>query len=132
MIHSVNAFTIDCANPKQLAQFWADAFGTQITADYDYYVTISTPKGAPPAIGFQRVPEAKTTKNRVHLDIGADDREAEVARLIGMGARRLDDLPAEARRYVERISELLETPLSVVSVGSAREETILLQDPFGV
>lgn len=95
MIHSVNAFTIDCANPKQLAQFWADAFGTQITADYDYYVTISTPKGAPPAIGFQRVPEAKTTKNRVHLDIGADDREAEVARLIGMGARRLDDQQIE-------------------------------------
>ena len=40
---------------------------------------------------FVRVPEEKAVKNRVHLDLGADDREAEVQRLLALGARRVAD-----------------------------------------
>ncbi len=46
------------------------------------------------------------------------------------GARSLDDLPRAARRYVERLEEILGVPFSIISVGAEREETILLRDPF--
>jgi adenylosuccinate synthase len=45
-------------------------------------------------------------------------------------ARRFDDLPAAARRYIARIEELTATPVTLISVGAEREETILLRDPF--
>jgi adenylosuccinate synthase len=45
-------------------------------------------------------------------------------------ARRFEDLPAAARRYIARIEELTATPVTLISVGAEREETILLRDPF--
>jgi adenylosuccinate synthase len=45
-------------------------------------------------------------------------------------ARRIDDLPAEARNYLTRIVDITGVPLSVIGVGSGREETILLKNPF--
>jgi adenylosuccinate synthase len=47
------------------------------------------------------------------------------------GARKLADLPEAARRYVERIEKEAGTPVVLVSVGSRRDETIVLRDPFG-
>ena len=44
--------------------------------------------------------------------------------------RHLEDLPAKARAYVQRIEEITETPVFIVSVGPDREETILLRNPF--
>jgi adenylosuccinate synthase len=46
------------------------------------------------------------------------------------GARRFEDLPPAARKYVSRIEELTGTPVTLISVGAEREETILLRDPF--
>ncbi len=52
---------------------------------------ITSPDPGRPRVLFQRVPEARTGKNRVHLDVhvGAERREAEVARLVGLGATEL-------------------------------------------
>ena len=47
------------------------------------------------------------------------------------GAKSLDELPANARAYVEAISEIVECPLGVVSVGPGREQTIMLEQPYG-
>ena len=46
------------------------------------------------------------------------------------GARRLDELPANARRYIERIEEAVGAPISIISTGPDRSQTIVLQDPF--
>ena len=46
------------------------------------------------------------------------------------GARHVEDLPAAARRYISRIEELVGTPVTLISVGAERDETILLRDPF--
>jgi adenylosuccinate synthase len=46
------------------------------------------------------------------------------------GARRVEDLPDAARRYVERIEALVEVPVEVVSVGPGRDQTIARIDPF--
>jgi len=46
------------------------------------------PDGTPPALLFIKVPEPRTVKNRMHMDVAADNREAEIARLVGLGATR--------------------------------------------
>ncbi|HXY42719.1 MAG TPA: VOC family protein [Acidimicrobiales bacterium] len=82
---------LDCAAPRRLAQFWRQAL------DYlDYYAdaqwAVLVPKeGVASPLVLQGVPEAKAGKNRMHLDIVVDDIEAEIRRLQGLGARRLDE-----------------------------------------
>ncbi|MGH8336003.1 MAG: adenylosuccinate synthetase, partial [Gammaproteobacteria bacterium] len=46
------------------------------------------------------------------------------------GARSLNDLPVNARRYLDRIAELCGIPLAMIGVGAAREATIVLRNPF--
>ncbi len=71
---------LDCADPEALAAFWRE------TLDYrDYYVAadvaILVPKeGVSPPLVLQRVPEPKSAKNRMHLDVVVDEIEPEVAR----------------------------------------------------
>jgi adenylosuccinate synthase len=44
--------------------------------------------------------------------------------------RKIEDLPKNARQYLNRIAELTETPIDIVSVGPGREETIVINNPF--
>jgi len=104
----------DAADPHLLARFWASAlryeqedhsgivgqllhtgqFGEGDVAEVDGrrvfrdVAACSDPDGAGPRLFFQRVPEAKTAKNRVHLDlqVGPQHRESEVERLLALGA----------------------------------------------
>lgn len=61
----------DAADPQALADFWAFALGYVPEPGYDYAdgASIVDPDGKGPAIGFLRVPEPKTSKNRLHIDI---------------------------------------------------------------
>jgi hypothetical protein len=110
---------IDCADPDRMARFWAAALGYELAPVPDGFATwndfyrslgvpeeeliagadrISDPAGQGPEIWFHAVPETKTVKNRLHLDIGAsagwtspiEDRrhrvDAEAARLASLGA----------------------------------------------
>jgi catechol 2,3-dioxygenase-like lactoylglutathione lyase family enzyme len=111
--------TFDCADPATLAAFWAAALGYVVQPPPEGFATwddaldawgvpadhrndrsaILDPGGAGPRVFFQRVPEGKTVKNRVHLDVRAapgsvgDERmaalEADAARLTALGATRL-------------------------------------------
>jgi hypothetical protein len=86
---------IDCADPAALARWWADLLGWRITdADADEVVVEppagSREDGVVPDLLFARVPDGKAVKNRLHLDLRPDDRDAEVARAEAMGARRVD------------------------------------------
>ena len=47
-----------------------------------------------------------------------------------LGITRWEDLPQEARNYLDRLSNLLETPIGMVSTGPRREETVILAHPF--
>ena len=82
---------LDCAEPMRLATFWRDAL------DYrDYYadatLAVLVPKeGIASPLLLQGVPEPKAGKNRMHLDIVVDDIEAEVHRLLELGAQRIDE-----------------------------------------
>lgn len=111
--------TFDCADPAAMAAFWAEALGYRLQdppggfASWDEALeamgvppenrndasAVVDPGGSGPRVFFQRVPEGKQVKNRVHLDVRAapgldgDERmaalEAEADRLIAHGAARL-------------------------------------------
>ena len=107
--------TVDCSAPHELADWWAEALGWQREPSDEAFIrrmvdagyatdadtarhrgelvwaegaAITHPTGGAPRLLFQRVPEPKTGKNRLHLDVdvGADRVAEEVHRLTGMGA----------------------------------------------
>jgi hypothetical protein len=110
--------TIDCSSPHELADWWAEALGWQVEPQEEAFIrrmietgaasegdttehrgalvwkvgaALTSPDPGRPRMLFQQVPEAKTVKNRLHLDIrvGPERREAEVGRLLGLGATEL-------------------------------------------
>jgi predicted enzyme related to lactoylglutathione lyase len=83
---------IDCADPRALAGFWAGVVGAaSVQGNGEPYCTIAGASGGLPELVFQRVPEPKHGKNRVHLDLYVDDPAAEVARVEGLGATRVGE-----------------------------------------
>ncbi|BET46052.1 MULTISPECIES: VOC family protein [Streptomyces] len=108
--------TFDCAQPERVARFWCEVLGyvapsppegfatwddyngSLPPADRDAWFACSDPSGAGPRLFFQRVPEGKVVKNRVHLDVRVgtglvgEERlaalEAECERLVALGAVR--------------------------------------------
>ena len=86
---------VDSTDPGRAATFWEQALGWRRTHDTPDEVCLEPPAGSPedgvsPDILFLRVPEAKSVKNRLHLDLRPDDQAAEVARLEALGAVRVD------------------------------------------
>ena len=84
----VENVTFDCADPRRLAEFWSKATGYQIEQQSEDMVTLSPENGSRPRLLFIRVPEPRTVKNRVHVDFGVSDIEAEATRLIELGGTR--------------------------------------------
>ena len=109
---------IDSSSPHVLADWWAEALGWQVETQDESFIqkmvdtgaaseedttrhrgalvwkigaALNSPDPGRPRLLFQLVPEPKTVKNRLHLDVrvGADRREAEVARLLSLGATEL-------------------------------------------
>ena len=115
--------TFDCASPRTVARFWCEVLGyetpappegfaswdafdaTQPPEARDAWSAASDSTGAGPRLFFQRVPEDKVVRNRVHLDVrvgtglAGDARlaalEAEAARLVALGASRVRLLEAD-------------------------------------
>src|SRR6478609_7478368 len=110
--------TIDSTSPHELADWWAEALGWQVEPQDEAFIArmvetgaateedtvrhrgalvwrsgagLRSPDPGRPRVLFQAVPEAKTVKNRVHLDVrvGAERQDAEVARLLELGATEL-------------------------------------------
>ena len=91
--------TIDWRDPDALSAFWAEVLGTTVgmAMDDGRYVFLEG-SASLPVICFQRVPEPKSVKNRVHLDVAVDDLEVATGRITSLGGswtdgvdRTLDD-----------------------------------------
>ena len=93
----VDMVTADCADEKALSTFWAEVLQTSVVFEVDGFVMLAPAGDGAPALGFQRVPEARAGKNRLHVDLGAPQggRGAEVARLVGLGATDLGERGGE-------------------------------------
>lgn len=94
---------VDCRDAAALASFWAAALGYHIVFADDDQVEIGPWEQEPPdlaeqmrrapgvpTIVFVVVPEGKTVKNRLHLDLRPDDQDAEVQRILALGAKKVD------------------------------------------
>ena len=81
---------IDAADIHSLAAWWSKVLGWPAEEDDDGDIVLKAPGGAGPDWLFLAVPDIKTVKNRIHFDFAPDDQEAEVERVIGLGARRVD------------------------------------------
>jgi arylformamidase len=86
----------DCHDPGALAAFWGVVLGGQRRIRSDLWATVRDPRPGGMLLGFQRVPESKQVKNRVHVDIWSDDIEGDVDRLVAVGATRVGDVVADA------------------------------------
>ena len=89
----VNSLTIDSRDPKATARFWSEALAWPILHDTDDEVLVAPfderREGVFPLL-FIRNEDKKVVKNRWHFDLAPSDQEAEVSRLEGLGARRVD------------------------------------------
>ena len=99
--------TIDCADPEQLAAWWGDLLGLKVGRRGGPYVELERPRaGVPkPTLVFQRVPEPKVGKARIHLDIVVADLEAATRRAVALGASIAEDLASEDPWLVMRDPE---------------------------
>ena len=79
---------IDCADPVELATFWGAMLGQEFDeplGDPVHYLGLVPTTPGAPVVSFQRVPETKTVKNRLHLDVVVEDVEAAAARVVELG-----------------------------------------------
>jgi len=89
----INNLTVDCQNPRALAEFWTAALGWQIVEESEEGVMIAPFSEQRPGVVpvfFQENPDDKVVKNRWHFDLTAVDQAAEVARLQSLGAHHAD------------------------------------------
>ena len=84
--------TIDCDDLGAVTSFWQNALGYERVYVDEYEVALGVSDGGEHAVDLLllRVPDRKQVKNRLHLDLRPDDQDAEVARLEGLGATRVD------------------------------------------
>ena len=95
-IGRVDAVVIDGADTVRLAEFWSSLFATAIRANENdgHYIDVAG-NGSTPMLRFQRVPEGKTIKNRLHLDIEVEDLERAIAAVEALGGRVMHPMRTE-------------------------------------
>ena len=89
----INNLTVDCRDPKALADFWTAALGWVVVDESDDGVMIAPFAEPHPGVFpvyFQENPDDKVVKNRWHFDLAPDDQDAEVARIKSLGGRNAD------------------------------------------
>jgi len=101
MTSTILNITFDCRDAGKVARFWAAVTGLDRRVAYESPAGVEFSVGPPPAGGvrlyFVPVPEPKTAKNRVHLDLVPDGgQDEEIARLVELGALVANDQPADA------------------------------------
>jgi hypothetical protein len=114
--------TFDCAEPARVARFWCEVLGYVIPPSAENETSWSAcadPTGVGPRMYFQRVPEGKVVKNRVHLDVRVGTGL--------VGAERLAALEAER----DRLIPLGATQFEVLLADEENESCIVMQDIEG-
>ncbi|MER7283604.1 VOC family protein [Dactylosporangium sp. NPDC000244] len=92
MTSRLAVIAIDAIEPRPVADFWCAVLGWQIVEEEADIISLAPAAGAMPGIDVVRVPERKSVKNRLHLDLRADGstQAREVERVLALGARRAD------------------------------------------
>jgi hypothetical protein len=102
MSNTFYSVSVDCTDAGAVARFWGAVLGRQVAEDAtaEQAVLLAGDEATSgPRLVFNRVPEAKALKNRVHLDLITDTFDAETERLLSLGAQKLRDLENERLRW---------------------------------
>jgi hypothetical protein len=91
---------VDCTDPAALARFWMNVLDWQIVYEAKDEVVLAQDEKTFPGLVFVPVPEKKTIKNRLHIDLVPDQQDAEVERILGLGATRADVGQGEDVKWV--------------------------------
>ena len=86
----VDCVAIDCADPPALVRFWSALLGGEMELYHDGDARLRPPGG--PVLDFFRVPEPKSVKNRLHLDLRTTDLDAAVEQAVALGATKADEV----------------------------------------
>jgi hypothetical protein len=88
----LDELVVDCADPHRLAEFWSTVLSYEISDEDDELAAIEDPGGGGPSICFQKVPEPRPGKNRVHFDLSVAEHELDgtVLSLVALGASKLE------------------------------------------
>jgi hypothetical protein len=98
---SVFGLSVDCGDAAAVASFWSAVLGRPVNpgaTDQDAAID-ATAAGQGPRLAFHKVPEGKTVKNRLHLDLITGDYDAERGRLLGLGATVVNDVVAGSAHW---------------------------------
>ncbi len=96
---SVGMITIDTPDAAALSRWWATQTGAEVAQDFGDFVILAG-GGLPALLGFQQVADATPGKNRVHLDLAADDLGVAVEQLTAAGAGLVEHRGDENFRWV--------------------------------
>ena len=83
---SIGHITFDCQDPRTVAEFWTSVFSLEVENDWREFVRLTEGQGGI-KLAFVKVPESKQVKNRLHLDISAEDRKLEITQPEALGTR---------------------------------------------
>jgi predicted enzyme related to lactoylglutathione lyase len=84
---------VDCSDLERSARFWCEVLGYTASPPSRLYRSLAPETGVGIEVLLQRVPDVKGQKNRLHFDLRTPDLEAEVTRVLGLGARLLTTQP---------------------------------------
>jgi predicted enzyme related to lactoylglutathione lyase len=108
---------VDCEDPERLATFWGALLGRERTNDQPEFKGLEWSPRFGCGLGFQRVPEPKRGKNRVHFDMLCADVDEQIRRVIELGGSRAEGYP--------------DTPQFVVMLDPEGNEFCLSPSPGG-
>ncbi|MBK5289367.1 MAG: VOC family protein [Acidimicrobiia bacterium] len=95
-IGQLRTVVVDCLDPEPLAEFWSAVLGVEIAFVEDDWASLRSAGPGHPRVAFQKVPETKRGKNRLHLDVWVPDLEAATVAAEALGATRLGRLVHES------------------------------------
>jgi hypothetical protein len=93
MALEIGNITFDCEDPPTLAAFWAAVLGRDVGPESnEFFAVLPRVRPTDPQLLFLKVPEPRTAKTRIHIDLrGGEGRAAEVERLVSLGATVVAD-----------------------------------------
>ena len=91
-IGQLRTVVVDCLDPEPLATFWGEVLGVDVHFRDPAWISLKAAGPGHPRVAFQKVPEMKHVKNRVHLDVWVDDIPRATAAVEAIGATRIGGL----------------------------------------
>lgn len=95
-VGALRTIVVDCLDPASLAEFWSAVLDLDVAFAHADWVALHAAGPGHPRIAFQRVPESKVTKNRLHLDVWVEDIPSATSAAEALGATRVGALVTEA------------------------------------